>query len=150
MTTKNWKRLGRKYGTIHLAPESWHKKNNKKTWKTTTKNNIKCSIFFNKTCYQNNSLPKYTFFNIYIYIYIYEVHTISFQTFSVWGLLVIAHTWNSSPLRNNLLQLKCTCCTVPTTSSRPHGTPLVWACQWPSSKSLSSPQLSHNDNSRWA
>ena len=31
----------------------------------------------------------------------------------------------------------------------PHGSPLVWACQWPSSHPLSSPQLSHN-NSLWA
>ena len=30
---------------------------------------------------------------------IYEVHTISFQTFFVWQLLLIMHTWNSSPLR---------------------------------------------------
>ena len=41
------------------------------------------------------------------------------------------------------------CCTVPTTSRRPDGSPLVWACQWPSSQPLSSPQLSHND-SLWA
>ena len=60
-----------------------------------------------------------------------------------------AHTWNSSPLRSNLHRLQCTCCTVPTASERPHGSPLVWACQWPSSKPLSSPQLSHND-SLWA
>ena len=58
-------------------------------------------------------------------------------------------TWNSIRLRSNLLRLQCTCCTVPTTSGRPHGSPLVWACQWPSSKPLSSPQLSHND-SLWA
>ena len=51
--------------------------------------------------------------------------------------------------RSNLLQLQCTCCTVPTTSGRPHGSPLVWACQWPSSQPLSSPHLSHND-SLWA
>ena len=38
---------------------------------------------------------------------------------------------------------------VPKTSGRPHGSPLVWACQWPSSRPLSSPQLSHND-SLWA
>ncbi len=29
----------------------------------------------------------------------------------------------------NLLQLQCTCCTVPATSGRPHGNPLVLACQ---------------------
>ena len=57
---------------------------------------------------------------------------------------MIVHTWNSSPLRSNLLWLRCTC-TIPTTS----GSPLVWACQWPSSQPLSSPQLSHND-SLWA
>ena len=32
---------------------------------------------------------------------------------------------------------------------KPHGSPLVWACQWPSLQPLSSPQLSHND-SLWA
>ena len=64
-------------------------------------------------------------------------------------LLLIVHTWNSSPLRSNLLQLQCTCCAVPITSGRPHGGPFVWACQWPSSQPLSSPQLSHND-SLWA
>ena len=37
----------------------------------------------------------------------------------------------------------------PTTSGTPHGSPLVWACQWPSSQPLSSPQLSQND-SLWA
>ena len=58
-------------------------------------------------------------------------------------------TWNSSTLRSNLLRLQCTCCTVPTTSGRPHGGPLVWACQWPSSQPLLSPHLSHND-SLWA
>ena len=79
----------------------------------------------------------------------YEGHTISFQTFFVWTLLLIVHTWNSSLFRSNLLRLQCTCCTVPTTSRRPHGSPLMWACQWPSSQSLSSPQLSHND-SLWA
>ena len=78
----------------------------------------------------------------------YEVHTISFQTFFVWPLLLIVHTWNSSPLRSNLLRLQCTCI-VPITSGRPHGSPLVWVCQWPLSQPLSSPQLSHN-NSLWA
>ena len=86
---------------------------------------------------------------IYIYIYIYththEVHMISFQTFFVWALLLIVDTWNSSPLRSNLLQLQYTCCTILTTS----GSPLVWACQWPLLQPLSSPQLSHNDN-LWA
>ena len=60
----------------------------------------------------------------------------------VWTLLLIVYTWNSSSLRSNLLQLQCTCCTVPTTSGRPHGSPLMWACQWPSSQPISSLQLS--------
>ena len=64
-------------------------------------------------------------------------------------LLLVVHTWNFSPLRSNLLQLQCTCYTIPTTSGRPHGSPLVWAYQWPSSQPLLSPQLSHND-SLWA
>ena len=72
-----------------------------------------------------------------------------FLDFFVWALLLIVHTWNSSPLRSNLLQLQCTCCTVPKTSWRPHESPLVWACQWPSSQPLPSSQLSHND-SLWA
>ena len=29
-------------------------------------------------------------------------------------------------------------------SGTPHGSPLVWECQWPSSQPLSSPHLSHN------
>ena len=62
---------------------------------------------------------------------------------------MIVHTWNSSPLRSILLRLQCTCCTIPTTSARPHESPPVWVCQWPSSQPLSSPQLSH-DNSLWA
>ena len=81
--------------------------------------------------------------------YIYEVHMISFQAFFVWALLLIVHTWNSSLLRSNLLRLQCTCSTVPTTSGRPHGSHLVWACKWPPSQPLSSPRLSHND-SLWA
>ena len=76
------------------------------------------------------------------------MHKINFQTFFVWALLLTVHTWNSSPLRSNLLRLQCTC-TVPKTSRRPHGSPLVWACQWPSSQPLSSPQFSHKD-SFWA
>ena len=60
--------------------------------------------------------------------------------------LLIVHTWNSSPFRSNLNRLQCICCTVLTTSGRPHASPLVWACQWPSSQPLSSPKLSHNDS----
>ena len=78
----------------------------------------------------------------------YEDHLISFQPFFVWALLLIVHTWNSSRLRSNLFQLQCTCSTVPTTSGRPHGNPLVWACQWPSSQPLSSTQLSYNGSLR--
>ena len=65
------------------------------------------------------------------------------------GTFIILHTWNSSPLRSNLLRLQCTCCTVPKTTERTHGSALLWACQWSSSQPLSSPQLSHND-SLWA
>ena len=50
----------------------------------------------------------------------YEMHTISFQSFFVWALLLIVHTWKLSPLRSNLLWLQCTCSTVPTTYRRPH------------------------------
>ena len=71
-----------------------------------------------------------------------------FPDFFVWTLLLIVHTWNSNPLRSNLLRLQCTC-TVPKTSGRPHGSPLLWVFQWPSSLPLLSPQLSHND-SLWA
>ena len=63
--------------------------------------------------------------------------------------MLIVHIWNSSLLRSSLLRLQCTSCTVSTTSGRPHGSPLEWACQWPSSQPLSSHQLSHND-SFWA
>ena len=72
-----------------------------------------------------------------------------FPDFFEWALLFIVHIWNSSPLRCNLLRLQCICYTIPTTSGRPHGSPLVWACQCLSSQHLSSPQLSHN-NSLWA
>ena len=65
------------------------------------------------------------------------------------GILLIVHIWNSSHLRINLLRLQCTCYTIPTTSARLHGSLLVWACPWPTSLVLSSPQLSHND-SLWA
>ena len=54
------------------------------------------------------------------------------------GTLLIVRTWNSTSFRS-------TYCTVPTTSGRPHGSPLVWACQWLSWQPLSSLQLSHND-----
>ena len=72
-----------------------------------------------------------------------------FPDFFLWALLLIVHTWNSRHLRSNLLRQQCAYSTVPTTSGRPHGSPLVWACQWSSSQPLSSPQLSHND-SLWA
>ena len=91
----------------------------------------------------------HTYTHTHAYIHIYEDPLISFQTFFVWALLLIVHTWNSSPLRSKLLRLQCICCTVLRTSGRFHGSPLVWACQWPSSQPLSAPQLSHND-SLWA
>ena len=88
---------------------------------------------------------------IYIYIHIYIRGSLNkFPDFFRMGtLLLIVHTWNSSPLPSNLFRLHCTCCTVPTTSGRPYGSPLVWACQWPSWQPLSYPQLSNSD-SLWA
>ena len=55
----------------------------------------------------------------------YEVHSISFQTFLVWTLLLTVHTKNSSPLQSILLRHQCTCCTIPTTSGKPPGSLLV-------------------------
>ena len=55
----------------------------------------------------------------------YEVHSISFQTFLVWTLLLTVHTKNFSPLQSILLRHQCTCCTVPTTSGKPPGNLLV-------------------------
>ena len=81
---------------------------------------------------------------MYIYKYIRGAYNM-FPDFFLWALLLIVHTWNSSPIRSNLLWLQCPC-TIPTTSSRSHGRPLVWACQWLSSQPLSSPQLSYNDS----
>ena len=86
------------------------------------------------------------FFFFFFFLYSQTISPFYMRTFFVWALLLIVHTWNSSPLRSNLLRLQCTCSTVPTTSARPHGSPLVWACQWPLSQPLSSPQLSHNDS----
>ena len=74
---------------------------------------------------------------------------IKFPDFFLWALLLIVHTWNSRALRNNFLRLQWICSTVSTTSGRHHRSPFVWACQWPSSQPLSSPQLPHND-SLWA
>ena len=54
--------------------------------------------------------------------------------------------WQQS--RSNILRLQCTYSTIPRASGRPHGSPLMWTCQWPSSQPLSS-QLSHN-YSLWA
>ena len=80
----------------------------------------------------------------YIHTYIWRADD-KFPYFFVWELLLIEHTWNCSPLRSNLIRLQRTC-TVPTNSGRLHGSPLVWACQWPSSQLLSSPQLSLGNN----
>ena len=49
-----------------------------------------------------------------------------FADFFVRAPLLMVHTRKSCPLRSNLLRLQCTC-TVPTTSARPHRSPLAWA-----------------------
>ena len=57
----------------------------------------------------NDAFVCYTYltliFNLaYIYIYIYKVRTIIFQTYFVWKLSLIVNTWNSSSVRSNLLR----------------------------------------------
>ena len=84
---------------------------------------------------------------IYKYIYTRIIKEVS-RLFFVWALLLIVYSWKFSPFQSNFNRLQCTC-SVPTTSGRPHGSLHVWACQWPSSQPLSSPQLSHN-HSLWA
>ena len=80
----------------------------------------------------------------------YEVHEISFQTFSLCALLLIVHT-HETLVPFEVISSGCNAlvCTVPPTFGRSHRSSLVWVCQWPSSQPLSSPQLSHND-SLWA
>ena len=56
-----------------------------------------------------------------------------FRDFFRMGTFIDSTRIKLQSLRSNLLRLQCTCCTVPTTSRRPHGSPLVWACQWPPS-----------------
>ena len=95
---------------------------------------------------------KFLIIHYYLFLAIYSVEVVTqglgifirgslnkFPDFFVWALLLIVHRWNSSLLRSILLRLQRPCCTVTTTSARPHGTPLVWACQWFSSQPLSSP-----------
>ena len=94
-------------------------------------NAIPCYVDCNNTWFLSRNIPSLTHkrndlikvvsSNIFEPYYIYEVHTTGFQTFFVWALSLIVHTWNSSPLRSNLLRLQCTC-TVPTTS--------WWKCYW--------------------
>ena len=53
---------------------------------------------------------------------------LSFLHLNCHCVVIIVSLWYGTWLYNS--------CTVPTTSARPHGIPLVWACQWPSSKPL--------------
>ena len=79
----------------------------------------------------------------------HEDHRINFQTFFVWALLLIVYTWNSSPIRSNLLLAAMHLL---------YRSNNFWEAPWKSSyvsvsmtssQPLSSPQLSHND-SLWA
>ena len=98
------------------------------------------------TCNSNAYLSIYLSLQIYQSIYLWWSLNKFPDFFRVGTFIDSTHM---KLLRSNLLWMQCTCCAVPTTSARPHGRPLVWACQWPSSQPLSSPQLSHND-SLWA
>ena len=97
-----------------------------------------------------NTLKCGGYFSFTLYIHSYIRGSLNkFPDIFRMGTFIDSTHMNSSPLQSNLLRLQCTCYTVQTTSGRPHGSPLVWACQWPLSQPLSSPQLSHND-SLWA
>ena len=52
----------------NLDPDT--RENNKESWKNKIENYKQCSIVFNKTCLNNNLLPKYTLQKIYIYEYV--------------------------------------------------------------------------------
>ena len=127
----------------------------KKNWRENCKRHLKMSLLYLKlVCF--GSVWFYDMSIIMGHLmpnpfYTYATRIVKYvsRLFFVRPLLLIVHTWKSSPLRSNLLRLQGTCWTVPTTSGRPHGSPLEWACQWPSQKPLSSSQLSHND-SVWA
>ena len=130
------------------------KKKKKKKKKLVAILEIKLSLSW-LTCFPCHSLLWFVSANVtskkYLYRSFYFKKKVrgaynKFPDFFVWTLLLIVHAWNSSPLPSNLLRLRCTCCTAPTTSGRPLGSPLVWTCQGPSSQPRSSPQLSHNDS----
>ena len=106
-----------------------------------------CLFFFSRTLFYSVQIgvgKDYCVLHIYIYIYI-RWSLNKFPDFFRMGTFIDSIHMKLKSLRSNLLRMQCTCCTVPTTSERPHGSPLVWACQWPSSRPLSSPQLSYND-----
>ena len=115
-------------------------------------------VFLHLCIYVCILVSMYAWLRLCICVYDYSIHFVStytrvslnkFPDVFAWALLLIVHAWNSSPLRSNLLRMQCTCCTVPITSVTPYESPLVWACQWPSSRPLLSPQLTHKD-SLWA
>ena len=68
---------------------------------------------------------------IYIYIYIHIRLQGSLKKFPNFfrmsAFIDSTHMKLLSP-SNHLPRLQCTCCAVPTTSGRPHESPLVWAC----------------------
>ena len=64
---------------------------------------------------------------VYIYIYIYILGSLNkFPDFFSYGHFYWLYTYETlNSFESNLLRLQCTCCTVPTTSWRPHGSPRV-------------------------
>ena len=74
--------------------------------------NSSCTFMFRLITLQNAWTPLIPCYVLNRTTFVLQGHegpSISFQTFFVWALLLIVHTWNSSPLRSNLLRLQCPC-----------------------------------------
>ena len=74
-----------------------------------------------------------------------QVSLNKFPDFFRMGTYMIVHTWNSSALRSNPPPAAIHLLYHSNSFWKAHGSPLVWANQWPSSQPLSSPQFERSD-----